>query len=251
MTKYLIVAALLLGASQASGKWFIFDDYQPKLVVSDPYIEMHVGPGRGYPVFYVAGQGDAITVLKRKTDWFKVRTSEPREREGWVHVSQMRSTLDLEGRTVAFKEPTLGDFADRRWEAGIIGGDFGGAATISAYGGYALTPNITAQLTATQILGNFSDGYMATANLVMYPFPKWRVSPFFELGSGIIHIEPQTTIVQSEDRTDEIVHVGAGANIYISRRFIFRVEYKRHTVLTSRDDNEEINEWKAGFSVFL
>ena len=92
---------------------------------------------------------------------------------------------------------------------------------------------------------------MGTANLVVYPFPKRRISPFFEIGSGIIHIEPQTTIVQTEDRTDEIVHVGAGANIYISRRFVFRVEYKRHTVLTSRDDNEEINEWKAGFSVFL
>ena len=42
-----------------------------------------------------------------------------------------------------------------------------------------------------------------------------------------------------------------GADVYLSKRFIFRVEYKRHTVLTSRDDNEEIDEWIAGFSVFL
>ena len=44
----------------------------------------------------------------------------------------------------------------------------------------------------------------------------------------------------------------ASAPTFISsKRFIFRVEYKHHTVLTSRDDNEEIDEWIAGFSVFL
>ena len=101
------------------------------------------------------------------------------------------------------------------------------------------------------MLGDYSDGYMGTASIVMSPFPEWRVSPFFEIGTGMIHVEPQTTIVQSQDRTDEIAHAGVGADVYLSKRFIFRVEYKRHTVLTSRDDNEEIDEWTAGFSVFL
>ena len=85
----------------------------------------------------------------------------------------------------------------------------------------------------------------------MSPFPEWRVSPFFEIGTGIIDVNPQTTIVQSEDRTDEIAHVGVGADVYLSKRFIFRMVYKRHTVFTSRDDNEEIDEWTAGFSFFL
>ncbi|MCZ6887918.1 MAG: SH3 domain-containing protein [Gammaproteobacteria bacterium] len=240
---------LVLSAGQVSAKWLFFDNYTPELVISDPYVEMHTGPARGYPVFYVAGQGEHIEVLKRKTDWFKIRT--PRGKEGWVHISQMHSTLDLSGRHVEFREPNLGDFSSRRWEFGVEGGNFGGAATISGRAGLALTPNITAQLEATQILGTFSDGYMGNANIVMVPFPEWRVSPFFELGTGIIHIEPQTTIVQTQDRTDEIAHVGVGTNIYISRRFIFRVTYRYHTVLTSRDDNEEISEWKAGFSVFL
>jgi hypothetical protein len=85
----------------------------------------------------------------------------------------------------------------------------------------------------------------------MYPFPNWRVSPYFTIGTGIVEIEPQTTIVQAEDRRDEIAHAGVGANIYLSDRFILRFEYKRHTVLTSRDDNEEIDQWKTGFSIFF
>ncbi len=248
--KRLLGVLLVLAAAHGSAAdWKFWKDYQPELVVSDPFIEMHTGPGRGYPVFYVAGQGDHIKVLKRRTDWFKIET--PRNKRGWVHISQMRSTLDLDGGVVEFKQPTLEDFAKRRWEVGVVGGNFGGAATLSAYGGFALTPNITAQANVSQILGDFSDGYMGNVNIVMYPFPEWRVSPFFQIGTGIIHIEPQTTIVQTEDRTDEIVNAGIGANIYMSRRFVFRVEYRRHTVLTSRDDNEEIDEWKAGFSVFL
>ena len=92
---------------------------------------------------------------------------------------------------------------------------------------------------------------MATANILMHPFPKWRLSPYFTIGSGVIEIKPHTTIVHAEDRTDEIAHVGMGANLYLSDRFMLRMEYKRHTVLTSRDDNEEIDQWKAGFSVFF
>ena len=85
----------------------------------------------------------------------------------------------------------------------------------------------------------------------MHPFPQWRVSPFFTIGTGIIEIRPQTTVVAAADRTDEIVNVGAGANIYLTRRFVANLEYRRHTILTSQDDNQEINQWKAGFSFFF
>ena len=64
-------------------------------------------------------------------------------------------------------------------------------------------------------------------------------------------ISIQTTIVQASDLDDEIVHAGIGADVYVSRTFMLRMEYRRHTVLTSRDDNEELNQWKAGFSIFF
>ena len=223
--------------------------YQPEVVVSDPYIDLHTGPGRGFPIFYVAAQGDRITILKEQTEWYKVRT--PRGKEGWVHVSQMLSTLDLDGGPVNFPVYGFSDYGKRRWVFGFGAGDFGGARLLSASGSFALTPNISTELVASQLMGDYSDGYIGTASIVMSPFPEWRVSPFLEIGTGIIHVEPQTTIVQALDRTDEIAHVGVGADVYLSKRFIFRVEYKRHTVLTSRDDNQEIDEWTAGFSVFL
>ena len=223
--------------------------YQPEVVVSDPYVDLHTGPGRGYPIFYVAAQGDRITVLKQQTEWFKVRT--PRGKEGWVHVSQMASTLDLDGQPIDFPTYGVNEFGKRRWVFGFGAGDFGGARILSAIGSFAFTPNISGELVASQVLGDYSDGYMGTASIVMTPFPQWRVSPFFVVGTGVLTVNPQTTIVQSDDRTDEVAHAGIGADVYLSKRFIFRAAYKRHTVLTSRDDNEEIDEWIAGFSFFL
>ena len=96
-------------------------DYQPIVVVADPYIEMHTGAGRGYPIFYVAGEGDEITVLKRRTDWYKVRLARGsyQIKEGWVHVDQMRYTLDLQGEPVEFADYTMDNFSGRRWETGV------------------------------------------------------------------------------------------------------------------------------------
>lgn len=129
-----LFAGLLLCA-QASAVPNPFKKYQPDVVVSDPYIEMHTGPGRGYPIHYVAGQGDKVTLLKRKTDWFKVRL--PRgsfdTKEGWVHVSQLEHTLDLDGNPLIVPKTGMDAFSSRRWEVGLGGGSIDGAATINGY----------------------------------------------------------------------------------------------------------------------
>ncbi len=99
---------LLIGAAPvAAGVTDWFKAYEPSAVVSDPYLELHTGPGRGYPIFYVAGQGDKITLLKERTEWYKIRT--PRGKEGWVNVAQLRNTLDLDGGfTLWVRRPVVG-----------------------------------------------------------------------------------------------------------------------------------------------
>ncbi len=244
-----VLLALVFANSSWAAIMGLFERYQPSVVVADPFIEMHTAPGRGFPIFYVAEHGEEIQVLKRHTDWFKVRTE--RGKEGWVPLSQVRKTLDLAGEEIDWREVDAKDFSNRRWQLGMSGGDFDGARTLTAYLGYSLTPNIALQLEGGEILGDFSDGETVSASVLMFPFPEWRVSPYFTIGTGIVRTKPHTTIVQTQDREDEIAHAGIGADMYLSDRFVLRMEYKRHTVLTSRDDNEEVNQWKAGFSVFF
>jgi hypothetical protein len=245
-TKPLIVAVLLLLASRTVA-WA--DENFHTVTVADPYLEMHTGPGRGYPKFHAVERGETVGILKRRTDWFLVR--DDGGKEGWVHRTQLKLTLESDGRKVEFAETAQRDFTDARWEIGVLSGDYGGANVISLYTGYSLNPNVSLEVWGSQILGNFSNGWTGSVSVVHETWPEWRISPFFTLGAGVIRTEPKSTIVQGEDRSDQIAHAGAGVRIYATRRFVLRAEYKSYKVFTSRDDNEEVEEWKAGFAFFF
>jgi hypothetical protein len=217
--------------------------------VADPYLEMHTGAGRGYPVFHVVDRGESVEIISQRTDWYFVRAASGDE--GWVDQAQMELTLNPDGSRVEFRQMDLDDFTNARWEAGLLAGDFGGANVISLYGGYSFNPNVAVEVWGSQILGNFSNGWMGSVNVVHEIWPDWRISPFFTLGAGVIHTTPKSTIIQGEDRTDNVGHVGAGFRIYAARRFLLRLEYKSYVVFASRDDNEEVEEWKAGFAFFF
>jgi hypothetical protein len=220
-----------------------------EVVVAEPYLEMHTGPGRGYPVFHVVDRGKTITVLKRRTDWFRVRTV--KGKEGWVKRADMELTLTPGGDQTRFADADIGDFSRRRWEAGVLAGDFEGADVITAYAGYAMTANFSAELSVSQVFGDYSDSIVGRISLLAQPFPEWRLSPFFSLGTGIIYTDPNVTLVDESDRTDQIGSVGAGVRCYLTRRFLLRAEYRNSVIFQDKDDNQEINEWKAGFAFFF
>lgn len=219
------------------------------VIIADPFIELHTGPGRGYPVFFVAERGEQIALMKRRTEWFKVRVA--RGQEGWVHFEQLATTLDLDGEPFDLPALGLSDYAARRWEVGTLYGDFGGANVIGMYGARSFTPNLFGEVWLSQALGRFSDSTLATVAIVHLMYPDWRASPYFTLGAGVINTEPKATLVATTDRTDSVALAGAGVRMYLTRRFVFRAEYKAHVVFTSRNDNEEVSEWKAGFSFFF
>ena len=220
-----------------------------KVMVDGPYMEMHTGPGRGYPVFHVVDRGKEVSVLKRRTDWFLVQTE--RGKEGWVRRAAMELTLTAAGEKPLFAEAGFGDFSRRRWEAGVMYGDFEGADAITIYTGYALTQTFSAELSVSQVFGDHSDAYIGSISLLAQPFPEWRLSPFFSVGGGIIYTDPKVTLVDESDRTDQIGSVSIGARWYLTRRFILRAEYKNHVIFQDKDDNQEIDEWKAGLAFFF
>jgi uncharacterized protein YgiM (DUF1202 family) len=238
-----LLAALVLGAPAYAKREYV------KVVVAEPYIEMRSGPGQGYPVFHVADRGAEIEVLMQRTDWFQVRTD--RGVKGWVRQDQLAQTMQASGEPLVVADPGWDDFANRRWEASFSLGDFDGGSSISVTGGWRMSTNLALELMAAQISGDYSDGWMAGVRLVHTPFPEWRVAPYLLLGTGVLHVSPRSSLVTTEDRTDQYVQAGLGLRAYLAKRFMFRVEYTGDVVLTSRDDNEEVEEWKAGFAFFF
>jgi hypothetical protein len=219
------------------------------VTVADPYLEMRTGPGRGFPVFHVVERGESVQVEKRRTDWFQVVDASGRQ--GWVHKDQMKETLVPAGVKLAIDDPAREDFGAHRREVGLLLGDYGGANVITVYGAYAFNEHLAGEVALAHILGNFSDGQYATVGVTHVPVPEWRIQPFLSIGTGVIRIRPEGTLVGTPERTDQVAYAGIGVRAYLARRFIVRGEYKEYVVFTDRDENEEDIEWKIGFAFFF
>jgi hypothetical protein len=220
-----------------------------QVFVTAPYLELHTGPGRGFPVTQVVSRDDSIDVLKRRTDWFKVRTE--RGVEGWASQRDMLQTVLADGTAFTFPLGDRAGFTAHRWEMGVFAGDYGGATLVSGFASYSFNSQMAAELSIGQFLGNASNGTLVDLGLTHVFLPEWRFSPFVSLGTGLVVVDPKGTLVAPLDREDQTAYVGGGVRFYLTRRFFLRGEYKSHVVFTSRDDNEEVDEWKLGFAFFF
>ena len=220
-----------------------------KVKVADPFLEMHTGASSGYPIFYVVERGEIIEVLKRHTNWFLIKNH--KNKEGWVHSSQLSKTLTLKGEKVEIKEITRENYLDHSHEVGMIGGEFAGLTAMTFYYGYSLTQNLTTEIAFSQVIGDFSSRNLLTLNLVNQPFPDWKMAPYFTIGTGIIKRSVNSRLSKLKDTTDSTANVGIGIKTYLTRSFILRVDYRKHFIFLSRDKNEEASSWQAGFSFFF
>ncbi len=222
------------------------------LTIADPFIELHTGPGPGYPIFHVIDRGAEIEVLMRKTQWYRIRSSTGIE--GWVDRDQLQQTLTPGGSQLQLSEFSADDFEQRDWELVVTTGELEDAPVISVAGAYAFTKNLAAELGFSHSVGTVSSSTIPKTNLLMQPLPEWSYSPFFTLGFGRIQVKPSATLVDPADRNNNLGQIGFGFKKFLSRQFVLRAEINQYVIFSAsneRDDNEEIGEWKLGFAVFF
>ena len=83
-------------------------EQQPVVQVVVPFVEMHSGPSVEQKIFYVAEQGELITIVGRRTGYFKVLSSDGTA--GWISESDIANTLDVNGNKVKVSETGLSGF---------------------------------------------------------------------------------------------------------------------------------------------
>ncbi len=221
-----------------------------QIKIAEPYIEMHTGPGSGYPVFHVMERGSLVEIIVKQADWFKIRNQ--KGQQGWVSFDEISRTLAANGDAVEFAEITQEDFAMRNWEWGVMGGEFGGAPVISPYAAYMFNEGLSAEISVSHIIGSVSSDILYKLGLVMQPFSEWKYSPFFQLGVGLIDVT--ATGVQPVDNVNQLVNISLGVRTHLTQKIILRLEYTEYVLFSAtrnNQNNEEIKEWKAGFAVFF
>ena len=224
------------------------EDKLIKLTIGVSYIELHSGPGVGYPVINVIEKGERVELLVKRTSWIKVK--DQRNNIGWLRQNDLTG-LTNEGNEILDSELTITDFQKRNYEIGVMYGDFEGSDFYNISLGYSLSQVFNAEISAGKALGNISDNDLFDIMLMSQPFPEWIIIPYIGVGGGIITTKPHSVLADAEKRQDTFMATAVGLKYHLARNFILRAEYKYSLVLTDRDQNEEVQTWKLGFSVFF
>ncbi|KGJ95016.1 SH3 domain-containing protein [Colwellia psychrerythraea] len=219
------------------------------LLIDVAFVELHSGPGIGYPVLHVVEKGEYLTIQVQRTSWLKV--TDKRGNTGWLHQDELLGLTTLAGDKLTSAEISSSDFQSRNYEAGVMYGDFAGAHFYNAQIAYLFTPVFSGELSVGKALGTISDSDLYEMMLISQPLPELLVSPYLAIGGGMIKTRPHSVLVDSEKRQDTLMSAAFGLKYHLARNFLLRAEYKYSLVLTDRDDNEEIKVWKLGFSVFF
>ncbi|WP_169303045.1 SH3 domain-containing protein [Thalassotalea mangrovi] len=102
------VAALLTLAISVGAVFHANAEEAPQVRVDSDFINIHLGPGKETPVFYVAEKDEWIELTNRRTGWFKVKTEAGVE--GWIDESELKFTLDENGNRVTYNPSVVKEF---------------------------------------------------------------------------------------------------------------------------------------------
>ena len=150
--------------------------------ITDPYIELRSGPGRGYPIFFVAPRNDWIEIELRHTDWFRIRTED--DKVGWVSRQQLETTLTAAGGTKSFRDVLLDDYLSRKVQLGAAWGQFKSEPMLKLWTSYRFTDTLSLEATIGQVQGVFSGTDIWHVDVLIEPWSDHRISPFFGVGVG-------------------------------------------------------------------
>ena len=220
-----------------------------RLQVTDPYIELRTGPGRGYPIFFVAARAEWIEVHLRYTDWYKVRTDGGKE--GWVHRRQLVTTLTEAGASRSFRDIAFDDFLQRRAEFGAGWGHFKAEPMLKFWAGYKLSESIGIEATLGQVQGIFSGTNFWHVNLQLEPWSDQRISPFFAVGVGNFKNIPNTSLVAATPTNAKLSNASLGVRYYMTQRFVLRADYSIYTAFLNDTRSGEYRAITGGISFFF
>jgi hypothetical protein len=224
-----------------------------RVKVADPYLEMHTGPGRGFPVHHVAARDEWVIIELRATDWYKVRTLSDtgNDKVGWVHRRQLELTLTEAGVPKTFRDTALDDYLVRRVQFGAALGRFRSEPMLKLWTSYRLSDTLSIEGTLGQVQGVFSGTDFWHFNLMAEPWSDQRLSPFLGIGVGRFNNFPNLTLVGATDTKANLSNAMVGVRYYLSERFVLRADYGLYTAFVSDQRSQEFRAVTAGISFFF
>ena len=220
-----------------------------RLRVNAPFLEMHTGPGRGYPVFFVVERRQWITVELRRTDWYRVRADGGQV--GWVPRQQLAATLTEAGAGKTFRDLVLDDYLGRKLEFGAAWGRFKSEPMLKLWTHYKLADAVGVEVKLGQVQGVFSGTDLWAVSLTSEPWSDRRLSPFFSVGLGKFKNIPNASLVNAAPTDAKLAHATLGLRWYLGERFVARLDGTVYTAFVADNRSIEYRAFTAGIAFFF
>lgn len=238
-----LMAALLGAPAPAAAA-----DTSARVQVADPYIELHTGPGRGFPVFHVSERGEWVQVLLRRTTWYQVRTD--KGIEGWVNQRQLVATLTEAGERVLIAGPDGDDYLQRRGDFGGSLGRFKGEPVTRLFGSVRLSDTLSLEGATGQVQGVFSGSSFWHLGLGVEPWSDRRLSPHFGIGLGKFRNVPNQSLVDAAAVNAKMAQASLGLRYHLGARFVARLDFSLYTAFLDDARTAEYRAVHAGIAFF-
>ncbi|MDP3225496.1 MAG: SH3 domain-containing protein [Rubrivivax sp.] len=220
-----------------------------RLQVTDPFLELHTGPGRGYPVFHVVERRQWVTVEMRRTDWYRVRAEGGQV--GWVPRRQLEATLTESGAGKTFRDVLVDDYLRRRVEFGGAWGRFKAEPMLKLWTQFRMADTVGAELSVGQVQGVFSGTDFWAVSLTSEPWSDRRLSPFFSVGLGQFRNIPNSSLVDAAPTDAKLAHATVGLRWYLGERFVARIDGSLYTAFVADNRSIEYRSFTAGLAFFF
>ena len=244
------VLVLWCGVVCAAGAAHAADDAPlERLQVTDPYLELRTGPGRGYPVFFVVARDEWVAIELRHTDWYKLRTAGGKL--GWVNRRQLETTLTSAGGQKTFRDIALDDYLSRKVQLGAAYGRFKSEPMLKLWTSYKLSDTLSAEGTIGQVQGVFSGTDFWHINVLAEPWSDRRLSPFFGVGFGKFKNIPNLSLIGALPTDAKLANASLGLRYHLTDRFIARADYTIYTAFVADTQSAEYRAFTVGLSFFF
>jgi len=234
------VMILILMAQPVSAK----EKRYPRARVTAPFLEIHTGPGRHYPVFYIAEKNEEVFLMKKRTDWFKVRLFSGQE--GWVHYKEIDKTIQASGYQKSWSERFYDNYIDGRLQAGWAWGVFDEDSAIYVRAAYRFTEGLSAETSLGFASGDFRDTNLYLAGLVITPWRSRWFSINGTIGGGLLDTRPDDILINVKNENFKAAYAGVGFSAPLKRRLALRGDFRNYTLFISPKRNREVREYSLG-----
>jgi len=233
---------MLLITQPVSGE----DRIHQEALVVEPFLEIHTGPGRNYPVFYIAEKGEPIRLIKRRVDWYKIRL--PNGTEGWAHRLEIEKTLLASGYRKGFIDRIYDRFFVRRLEMGWGAGTFARDPMLYIRVKYILTDYLALEGSTGFGSGDLGSTELYHGGIVITPWENRWLSLHGTVGGGLVHVTPTSLLVNVTEGTFSEAHAGVGFSLPFFKSLLVRGDFRNFTLFMNPKRTREFQEYSMGLS---